>query len=149
MLSSKMGVSDLSTAALAGKRVLMRVDFNVPLNNGTVSDETRVRAAIPTIQKILEAEPASLVLMSHLGRPDGSVQQKYSLKPVVPVLEKLLGGGTTCEFVADCVGELEKIQPTPKLALLENLRFHVEEEGKGVGVGKIAEFLQYVCYAGR
>ncbi|CAD7960937.1 unnamed protein product [Amoebophrya sp. A25] len=134
VLSSKFGLDDVNASAIADKRVLMRVDFNVPLDketNSTVKDDTRIKAALPTIQKVLEYKPKSLVLMSHLGRPDGRVQEKYSLKPVVGCLEKMLPGQSVA-FVPSAVGELEKMQPLPEVALLENLRFFVEEEGKGV-----------------
>jgi len=116
---------------LAGKRGLMRVDFNVPLDGGTVSDDTRIRAALPTIQYVLE-RGASLVLMSHLGRPKGKVKPEFSLKPAAERLSELLG--TPVTFASDCVGEAVQtlaaaLQPGAVL-VLENLRFHPEEEGK-------------------
>ncbi|HTO04806.1 MAG TPA: phosphoglycerate kinase [Opitutus sp.] len=118
---------------LAGKRVFMRVDFNVPQDKktGAITNTARIEAALPTIRFALE-KGASLVLASHLGRPDGKVIEKFSLKPIAVALEKLLG--QPVQFVSDCVGaEAEKaaaaLQPGQVL-LLENLRFHIEEEGK-------------------
>jgi len=119
--------------ALKGKRVIMRVDFNVPQDKktGEITNTARIQAAIPTIQYILE-QGASLVLMSHLGRPDGKVVAKYSLKPVADKFRELLGRPVT--FLPDCVGpEIEQACASPapgSVILLENLRFHIEEEGK-------------------
>src|SRR5476649_631531 len=118
---------------LAGKRVLMRVDFNVPQDKatGAITNTQRIVAALPSIKHAL-ASGASVVLMSHLGRPDGQKIAKFSLKPVAVELEKLLGQPVT--FLDDCVGPaVEAIcaQLTPgSVVLLENLRFHIEEEGK-------------------
>eukprot|EP00474_Spongospora_subterranea_P008436 CRZ08894.1 hypothetical protein [Spongospora subterranea] len=131
-LSKKLSVDDLS---FAGKRVLMRVDYNVPINkNGDVEDPRRIEATLPTINHVLKQGAKSVVLISHLGRPDGQVMPKYSLRCCVPVLEKLLG--RKVEFVSDCVGpDVVKVTANPatgSVFLLENLRFHVEEEGKGV-----------------
>ncbi len=118
---------------LAGKRVLMRVDFNVPQDKstGAISNNQRIVAALPTIKYALE-QGASVVLMSHLGRPDGQRQEKFSLKPVAAELEKLLG--RPVRFLDDCVGPAveqacAQLQPGD-VVLLENLRFHIEEEGK-------------------
>ncbi len=123
-------IRDLS---LAGKRVLMRVDFNVPQDKvtGAITNTARITAALPTIKFALE-QGASVVLMSHLGRPDGQKIAKFSLKPVAVELEKLLG--TPVTFLDDCVGPAveaacAKLAPG-QVVLLENLRFHIEEEGK-------------------
>ena len=125
---AKMFIEDLE---LKGKRVIMRVDFNVPVKDGKVENDKRLRASLPSIQYVL-AEGGSLVLMSHLGRPDGKRIDKYSLKPVAAHLQELLGKPVT--FLNDCVGpEVEKACAALKpgdVVLLENLRFHIEEEGK-------------------
>lgn len=118
---------------LAGKRVLMRVDFNVPQdkNTGAITNNQRIAAALPTIKYALE-KGASVVLMSHLGRPDGQAIAKFSLKPVAAELAKLLNKPVA--FAEDCVGPVaEKAAAALKpgdVLLLENLRFHIEEEGK-------------------
>src|ERR1051326_4208347 len=120
---------------LAGKRVLMRVDFNVPQDKttGAITNNQRIAAALPTIKFALE-QGASVVLMSHLGRPDGQKIAKFSLKPVAAELEKLLGRKVT--FLDDCVGPAVEAAGAPgklkagDVVLLENLRFHIEEEGK-------------------
>jgi phosphoglycerate kinase len=117
-------------ADLAGKRVIMRVDFNVPLDsNRQITDDIRIRAALPTIQYVL-SQNASLILMSHLGRPDGQPNPKYSLKPAADRLSELLGKPVT--LATDCIGpevtqQAQHLQPGQVL-LLENLRFHKEEE---------------------
>jgi len=125
---AKLFIEDL---ALEGKRVLMRVDFNVPIKGGKIVDDTRVRASLPSIRHVL-AQGASLVLMSHLGRPDGRRIEKYSLRPVAARLEALLG--SPVRFLPDCLGpDVEGACAALKpgeVALLENLRFHIEEEGK-------------------
>jgi len=121
--------------ALSGKRVLMRVDFNVPQDKvtGAITNTARITAALPTIQYALE-QGASVVLMSHLGRPDGQRIAKFSLQPVAAELEKLLG--RPVKFLDDCVGAAVEAACAPgtlkpgAVVLLENLRFHIEEEGK-------------------
>ncbi len=118
---------------LQGKRALIRVDFNVPQDKqtGEITNPQRIQAALPTIQYVLD-QGASVVLMSHLGRPNGRRNEKYTLAPVAEKLEELLGQPVT--FLSDCVGpEVEstckKLEPG-QVILLENLRFHIEEEGK-------------------
>jgi len=118
---------------LAGKRVFIRVDFNVPQDKvtGAITNNARIVAALPTIKFALE-KGASVVLASHLGRPDGKVIAKFSLKPVADELAKLLGKPVA--FAADCVGPVAEQAAAALKAgdvlLLENLRFHIEEEGK-------------------
>jgi len=123
---AKLSVSDLD---LQGERVLVRVDFNVPLSNGQVSDDTRLTSALPTIQSILN-RGGGPVLMSHLGRPKGAVDPQYSLKPVAVRLQELLGSAVI--LAPDCVGEetasLVANAPEGSVVLLENLRFHAAEE---------------------
>jgi len=128
-----MAKKSITDIALKGRRVIMRVDFNVPQDKstGAITNTARITAALPTIKYILE-QGASLVLMSHLGRPDGQKVEKYSLKPVAEKLAEILG--QPVKFIPDCVGpDVEKaaaeLQPG-EIALLENLRFHIEEEGK-------------------
>ena len=123
----KKTVRDLD---VAGKKVLVRVDFNVPLNDkGEITDDTRITASLPTIQYLLE-QKAAVILMAHLGRPKGQVKPELSLAPVANHLGKLLGKKIL--FAPDCVGEAaqaaaSKLKPG-RILLLENLRFHKEEE---------------------
>lgn len=123
-------MSRFSDYNFAGKKALIRVDFNVPLDeNYTITDDTRIKAAIPTIKKIL-ADGGSVILMSHFGRPKSGPEEKYSLKHIVSHLNNLLG--IKVEFANDCIGE-EAVQKAGALKpgevlLLENLRFHKEEE---------------------
>lgn len=116
---------------LQAKRVLMRVDFNVPMKEGVITNTARIDAALPTIRYALE-QGASVVLMSHLGRPNGAAVAKYSLAPVAAKLQELLARPVT--FLDDCVGpqvEAACADLAPgSVVLLENLRFHIEEEGK-------------------
>ncbi|CAK90128.1 unnamed protein product (macronuclear) [Paramecium tetraurelia] len=132
MLSSKAGI-DHVLRQFTNKRVLIRVDFNVPIKEGKVKNATRIQGAIPTLKKILEQNPKNVTLMSHMGRPDGKRVEKDSLKIVVPKLEELLG--TKINFVNDCVGS-EAVEASNagngQINLLENLRFHIQEEGKGL-----------------
>jgi len=128
-LSSKLSISDVD---LKGKRVLIRVDFNVPFDsNGKITNNARIVAALPTIKHAIDSGAKAVVLMSHLGRPDGSVNLKYSLKPVAAELGQLLKKDV--EFADDCVGaDVEKkvnAASDGQVILLENLRFHIEEEG--------------------
>ncbi|KAH7720745.1 phosphoglycerate kinase [Aphelenchoides avenae] len=123
---------------LKGKRVLIRVDFNVPLKDGKITNNLRIVSALPTIKYALQNGAKSVVLMSHLGRPDGRRSDKDSLRPIAAELEKLLE--KPIKFVEDCVGEQAEAataNPEPgTVILLENLRFHLEEEGKGVNEKK-------------
>ncbi len=123
----KLTLKDLE---IKGKTVLMRADFNVPQDiNLKISDDTRIRATLPTIKYILRCGVKKLVLMSHLGRPDGKVVAKYSLKPVALRLKELLGQDVL--FLNDCVGQNIKQaidSSKEKVILLENLRFHAQEE---------------------
>jgi phosphoglycerate kinase len=126
----KLFIEDL---ALKGRRALIRVDFNVPQDkvSGAITNTKRIEAALPTITYALE-QGAAVILMSHLGRPDGKVMPQYSLAPVATALAQLLG--RPVKFLPDCVGpEVEaacaQIKPG-EVILLENLRFHIEEEGK-------------------
>jgi len=124
-----MTLKRLADLAVKGKRVFCRVDFNVPLHDGKVTDALRVEAAMPTIQYLLK-EGATVILASHLGRPDGQAVEKYSLEPVAILLSKLLNKEVI--FVHDCIGpkvqaRIESLVPG-QVALLENLRFHAEEE---------------------
>ena len=124
----------------AGKRAIIRVDFNVPLNaEGKVTDDTRIRAAIPTIKKVL-AGGGSVILMSHLGRPKKNPDAKYSLEQIVYAIEERLGEKVM--FAGDCMGEkaaqmAANLQPG-EVMLLENLRFYAEEEGKPRGLAEDA-----------
>lgn len=114
---------------LKGKRVLMRVDFNVPMEGGKVTDDKRIKAALPTIKYVLE-QGASLILMSHLGRPKGGFDPEFSLKAAADVLAGHLG--TPVKMAPDCVGpaveEMAKSLRTGDVLMLENTRFHPEEE---------------------
>jgi phosphoglycerate kinase len=132
---AKMTVKDLD---LKGKTVLMRADFNVPLDAAlAITDDTRIRETVPTIKFILGAGAKKVVLMSHLGRPDGKRVDKYSLKPVAKKLEELLG--EKVKFFDDCVGDTVKAgvsQAAEKVVLLENLRYHAEEEANNTDFAK-------------
>lgn len=134
-LLNSISMKSISSLSLAGKKVLVRVDFNVPLTaDFQVSDDTRLRATLPTIMHILEAG-ASLILMSHLGRPKDGPTDKYSLRHIVPALEKMIG--KPVQFANDCIGaeasdKAAALQPG-EILLLENLRFYKEEEKGDIG----------------
>jgi phosphoglycerate kinase len=131
---NKLSIRDLD---MAGKRVFIRVDFNVPLDGGKVADDTRIRETLPTLRLAVE-RGARLVLGSHLGRPKGKVNPKYSLAPVAARRKELLG--KPVEFAGDCVGpEAEsksKALGNGGVLLLENVRFHPEEEANDEGFSK-------------
>ncbi|MDD5895564.1 MAG: phosphoglycerate kinase [Prevotellaceae bacterium] len=120
----------------AGKKAIVRVDFNVPLNeNGIVTDETRIKGALPTLKKVL-ADGGALIMMSHMGKPKGKVKKELSLSQIVKNVSANLG--VEVKFAADCANadaEVAALKPGEAL-LLENLRFYPEEEGKPVGVEK-------------
>ena len=142
----KRSVRDLD---LKGRRVLMRVDFNVPIKDGTIKDDTRIRASMPTIDYVLRQQPKVLILCSHLGRPKGKPAAEFSLKPVADRLGQLVKRPVV--FATDCVGEpaqqavesATRHDPAANAAggivLLENLRFHAEEEKNDPGfAGQLA-----------
>ncbi|HTD36184.1 MAG TPA: phosphoglycerate kinase [Candidatus Limnocylindrales bacterium] len=124
-----MRFHSLKDAEVRGKRVLLREDLNVPMKDGTIADTTRIDAALPTLRWLRE-HGAKTVILSHLGRPDGKPNPKYSLRPVAVKLSELLG--TEVRFVEDCVGEAAVAAshaiPDGGFALFENVRFHAEEE---------------------
>ena len=122
----KLSLRDID---LRGKRVLVRVDFNVPLDGGRITDDTRIRAALPTLRAILAQEPRAVILLSHLGRPKGQRQGELSLAPVAAALTALLGREVA--FAADCIGGIAEDAvaklPAGWVILLENTRFHAGE----------------------
>ncbi len=138
---NKKSVNDID---VKGKRVFVRVDFNVPVKEGVVGDDTRIRAALPTIQYLLDQD-AAVILASHLGRPKGGPEAKYSLKPVAEYLAKLLGKPVA--FAEDCIGPVAeaaaKALKPGEVLVLENTRFHPEEEKNGAemsaGLAALAE----------
>ena len=136
----KIVMNTIDNYDFRGKRAIIRVDFNVPLDEqGNVTDMTRIRAAVPTIRKVLEGG-GSVILMSHLGRPKKNNDMKYSLRQIVPAVEQALG----CKvlFAGDCMGEeaarmARELKPG-EVMMLENLRFYAEEEGKPRGLAEDA-----------
>ena len=129
-------MTNIDKVNFSGKRVIVRVDFNVPLDdNFNITDDTRMRAAMPTLKKVLN-DNGMLIIMSHLGRPKKNPDPKYSVKPLVKHLEELIGKPVI--FVDDCMKAAEPIKAMKagEVMLLENLRFYAEEEGKPRGVEK-------------
>ena len=129
-------MTNIDQVNFSGKRVIVRVDFNVPLDdNFNITDDTRMRAAMPTLKKVLN-DNGMLIIMSHLGRPKKNPDPKYSVKPLVKHLEELVGKQVI--FVDDCMKAAEPIKnmKAGEVMLLENLRFYAEEEGKPRGVEK-------------
>src|SRR5260370_9945693 len=145
---NKLLIRDLE---LGGKRVFVRLDFNVPLDRGSVTDDTRIRETLPTLAFARE-RGARLVLASHLGRPKGKPNPNYSLRPVAAKLAELLGAPV--EFAADCVGSdaegKSRALANGGVLLLENVRYHAEEEGNDEEVaGQLAALgdILFVCDA--
>jgi phosphoglycerate kinase len=133
---AKLSIKDLQ---LEGQRVFIRVDFNVPLKNGVIGDDTRIRASLPTIKYALDHGAAVVVLASHLGRPKGKPNPEFSLRPLVDRLSRLLD--VPVVFADDCIGEaaanaVRTARAGSRVALLENLRFHPEEEKNDLGFAK-------------
>ncbi len=129
-------MANIDNYNFAGKKAIVRVDFNVPLDeNGHVTDDTRIRGALPTLKKIL-ADGGSLILMSHMGKPKGKVNPKFSLAQIREDVAKALG--TDVKFAPDCANADEAVAELKpgEVLLLENLRFYPEEEGKPVGIDK-------------
>jgi phosphoglycerate kinase len=132
---NKMTVRDID---LAAKAVLVRVDFNVPLDGSTITDDTRIRAAIPTLKYILDQHPKRVVLMSHLGRPKEGPDPKFSLAPVAPALSQYLG--VPVAFASDCIGTVADAAiaslPNGGVLLLENTRFYKGEEKNDLDIAQ-------------
>ena len=128
-----MTINDYS---FSGKKAIVRVDFNVPLDeNGHITDDTRIRGALPTLTKILH-DGGALIIMSHMGKPKGKPNAKYSLQQIVPAVSEALG--VPVQFASDCAKATAQAAALKagEVLLLENLRFYAEEEGKPVGIEK-------------
>ena len=126
----------IDTCKFAGQKAIVRVDFNVPLDeNGKITDDTRIRGALPTLKKVLD-EGGALIIMSHMGKPKGKVNAKFSLSQIVDAVSEKLG--VAVQFAPDCAkaGEAAAALKAGEVLLLENLRFYPEEEGKPVGIDK-------------
>ena len=126
----------IETCDFAGKKVIARVDFNVPLDeNGKITDDTRIRGALPTLKKVL-ADGGALIIMSHMGKPKGKVNPKFSLSQIVDAVSAHLG--VQVQFAPDCAkaADAAAALKAGEVLLLENLRFYPEEEGKPVGIDK-------------
>ncbi|MCA9333100.1 phosphoglycerate kinase [Candidatus Saccharibacteria bacterium] len=140
MSFTKKTIKDIN---IEGKKVLVRVDYNVPIEDGKITDDYRIKKSLPTIEYLL-SQNCSIVLCSHLGRPDGKVNNKMSLKPVAKRLSEILK--SEVQFVEDCVGEkvIDSVKSLGKkqILVLENLRFHAEEEKNDA---KFAEELSKLC----
>jgi phosphoglycerate kinase len=130
-------LAKVQDAHLSRKSVIVRVDYNVPMKDGVIKDDTRIRETLKTVKYLLDAE-CKVVLMAHLGRPKGKADPKYTLAPVAPYLEKL--AGVKVHFAADCVGpeasKAVKAAGNGEIVLLENLRYHSEEEKNDDGFAK-------------
>lgn len=133
-----MNKKTIKDIAVKGKKIIIRVDFNVPLENGVITDDRRIEGALPTIQYALKEGAAKVILMSHLGRPKGvGFEAEFSLKPVAVRLEQLLKEKVA--FLSDCVGASVKdgiAKASERIVLLENLRFHKAEEKNDVAFAK-------------
>jgi len=128
---TKRNFKGLSDLEIAGKTVLVRADLNVPMHNGVVTDDTRIRSVVPTIKAILE-QGGKVAVLSHFGRPKGKVVPEASLQPIAGPLGEALG--TEVGFAADCIGEpAQAAIAAHQVVLLENLRFHAAEEANGEG----------------
>src|SRR3990167_8245449 len=136
-MTDKVGFKTVKDIKLAGKRVLLRTDYNVPITDGKVVDDYRIQRSLPTIKYILEQKPAALIIISHLGRPEGKSNPDFSLLPVVKKLSQLLD--RPVGFGLDCIGKqaqsATKARPG-SIVLLENLRFHDGEEANDPAFAK-------------
>lgn len=146
----KQSVGDLGEADLKGKKVLVRCDLNVPLSDGVIGDDTRIRASIPTVEYLL-SKGARVALSSHLGRPKGGPEEKFSLKPVAGRLTELLG--KECKMAPDCIGDdvgsMVSSLGDGDVMLLENVRFYKEETANDAGEEVIARRLDHLTRSRR